>query len=735
MNKSIKYSILLSLIFFTNIIYSQDLSKYKNVYPYVLAEDTILAYEILKEYQEKDPFHANTYYQLGLISQFWSNKYDALTQSKDVNFFIYHTKLYLDLSKKYIDDKEVRKNRVYYQGVKSADGKKIKLEDVISEINNRLEINSKAKLNVTSIQHNYIRSVDFYNKSVELFLDINRNNNNYKELLLTADNQILNKINKLGLMYDSTIYHLTKFEKEIKEFPIKSYNQTHKIKPIETYRLEGLTYSSFLKKEINLWNFRGWVDMFYKTLNGNIREIRYKIDSTENILMSSIKKFENKYEFSKKINQTKINPKILFKIGKYDYNSVIVDLFNYQEASLNFLEYAQSDKNNINSKENFILKKRAKYYYDLLNKKIYADSLQKLVKRKINKKSTEKYRDFINSNFENTTGFKAYIIKQNINNNTNYKKYLNNLKYFMYKDFDKNQQDSVVVYRKYNIPLKIGIDTISKNIKTKSLSFDGNGNLYVTGSVIESGYEKGFVSLVNNYEVKWFKTFSNKSNSKNTIIVKANNNGCFAVFSSIEDEEISNKIVRFDIKGKKQLEEKLEYNSVVRYLNYDDINEKLLLSFYGDSINKNSIKKTTLKMAKYSVKNSEIEMDWTDTVKINFLGSFVDIAKINQNYYVFANYNEYTDLNNNKVKVKGTTSISQNNTLLVILNKNGQKVSMKNFSTRNSYYLTKAVKINNNLINLMGIYDDIDKANTYIEKKQGKFFYMLIDNRGNVIYE
>jgi len=728
--KYINLLILAVLIFNSSIIYSQKEMKYKDVYQYVLGKDTILAYEMLKEFQEKNPYHANTYYQLGLIAQYWTKKYDALTQIEDVKYFLYHTGLYLNLSKKYIDDKEVRKNSEYYQGIKASSGGKISIGDVTGEIDARLNKNKISKIKITAIQNNYVKSIDFYNQCVELFLEINKNNSNLKELLLTVDDNLKGKINKLGNLYDSTIYNLNKFEKGIKDFTIKSYKQTHKIKPIETYRLEGLTYSSFLESNIDLWDFRNWVNSFNKTLNTDIKDIRHKIDSTERKLIYSIKKLSSKYKFAESLVQTKVKPQILFKIGKYDYNSVIVDLFNYQEATLNFIEYAQKLDNNIADKNEVNLKKKSKYYSELVEKKVSAGNLTKNVTDKINPRSIAKYKNFINSNFTNIEGFKKYISKQDNENEISLKKYLDNLKYFMYKSFEKNQQDTILTFTKNEIPLTIGTES---NTQTKSLSSDNKGNLYIAGSVLVSEKKQNFVALMNNNKIKWFKTFAGKSS--NNVIVKANNNGCFAVFSSIEGGDIENKIVRLDLEGTKKSDKSLESKSVVRYLYYDDINEKVLLAFYGKTIDKNATQNSQLEIIKLKVTEKSIELDWQTPVKIDFTGSFVDIVKINQNYYVFNNYSEYTDLGNNKVSAKGKTSAKQNNAFLTIVDEKGQKTAMKNFASDKYYYLTKIVKINDNLINLLGIYGDSDKVKSDVEKKQGEFYYMLINNKGEVTYK
>ena len=68
-------------------------------------------YSLLLVYQKQDPYFANTYFQLGLISKYWSKDYDALTNLRDVEFFIYNTGLYFGLASSKIDAKEIRKQQ------------------------------------------------------------------------------------------------------------------------------------------------------------------------------------------------------------------------------------------------------------------------------------------------------------------------------------------------------------------------------------------------------------------------------------------------------------------------------------------------------------------------------------------------------------------------------------------------------------------------------------------------
>ena len=93
---------------------SQELLKYKDVFEVLTTQGDEKAYPGLKLHQQQDPYHVNTYYQLGVICQKWAKKYDPLTEYDNVKYFVYHAKLYLDMAVKYLDDKEARKNREFY---------------------------------------------------------------------------------------------------------------------------------------------------------------------------------------------------------------------------------------------------------------------------------------------------------------------------------------------------------------------------------------------------------------------------------------------------------------------------------------------------------------------------------------------------------------------------------------------------------------------------------------------
>jgi len=731
-----KYSKILILfiipfLFVQNINAQKEL-KYKDIYNFVLQTDTILSYEKLKLYQQQDPFHANSYYQLGLIAQAWSKKYDPFTQPSDVRYFTYHTKVYFGLAKQYLDDKEIRKNSDYYQAIQLAEGEKISLEKAIADIGSRMKLNTEFAQKFEEIYRLFNKSADLYNHCVELFLEINRNNTNEKELLLTATPQINEKINELSVSYDSTLFYLSAFVTSLHNYPLKSYKQSYSIKPIETYRLEGLTYSNFLENEITLWDFKQWIDNFNKLTRTDISKMRNSIDSTYNTLQQVITDFKTSTTYSDSIAAVKVNPQVLFKIGKYDFNSVIINYFNYLESKANYLRFTKKVDNNTAINQPIDLKKKAYFYSKMLQYKQIADSLASVAQKNISFRSINKYNEFITKNFNGEEGFKSNIINDAAENESIFDASLSNYAQFVTKANTQNQTDTALIFGKHSISLKIdnSKSNLAESETTTECISQVKNETYISGKVIIASKEKAFVCQVVDSKIKWFKTFENELSSSNSgVLVEGNSNGCFLIVTSVEAGICLNKIVQLSNAGQKVNEFVLLENKYPRYINFDDINEKILIAYYGNTQQAGAKEISDLLVASYNTE-LKITSSWAKPASIKINGNFVDIIQINENIYVFSNFHEYLNINSESMFVPDRTSINQLNGLLTVISKEGVVTKMLPFLSNNYYYLTNIVKIDNNLINLVGTKEV--KENQNGENKQLK--YMLLNENGELIY-
>ena len=265
--------------------YGQKNLKYKDVYKAIMEKEKEEIYSLLLVYQKQDPYFANVYFQLGIISQYWSKDYDALTNLKEVEFFIYNTGLYFGLADSKIETKEIRKNDKYYRNINRLNAfEKLEVEEVKAFINEQIVANAEYKKNVYVVTDLFNASINHYNKCINIFKNINKKNNKIKDIYMTGGPDFIKQLNELESSFDSTIYYLQNYQTAIKNYPIKEYNQKYKLLPIETYRLHGLTGSDFLKDEIPIWDYSTSVKNVRKVLDSDINSIRKEITKADNLL-------------------------------------------------------------------------------------------------------------------------------------------------------------------------------------------------------------------------------------------------------------------------------------------------------------------------------------------------------------------------------------------------------------------------------------------------------------------
>ena len=256
MSKLKIFSILILISFFlTNSIQAQRRLKYKDIYEIIIQGDKETSYTQLLAYQKQDPQFASTYFQLALIAKVWAKQYDPLTDFKMAQFFIYNTKLYFGLAKlKMIA--ESGKNREYYEnaGIVPAK-KKISPEEIAAFIDSNMVEIKEYERQITAISNYFSKTVEYYNNCVFLFKEVNRDYDKVKDIYLGSEKELIDKLTKIKIKFDSTIICFNNYSQAIKEYPILNYHQKYELKSIETFRLDGLTNANFLQNDIVLWNY------------------------------------------------------------------------------------------------------------------------------------------------------------------------------------------------------------------------------------------------------------------------------------------------------------------------------------------------------------------------------------------------------------------------------------------------------------------------------------------------
>ncbi len=729
----VKYKIIhvLFLLLLCNISAASSRIKYDDVYKVVLSGDKERAYTLLLAYQKQNPEFANAYFQLGIIAKEWAFDFDPYKEFYYTKLFIYNTKLYFNLAKLYMKD-EKNKNRSYYKNAPIIPkGKKLKISDIEEYIDAQAAEIKDYEKHVTEIINFYNKSSSFYNECVSLFMKINSDYAKIKNIYLSDDPQLVEDMQKLESNFDSTLVYFKLYKEALSEYPLKNYNQNYHLKDIVTYRLDGLTYSGFLNNDIPLWNYKKWVENVRQVKNNMIKSNRSDIVNQDALIKQKINELENG-EYSDEYPEFKLDEKFVYKIEKFDNNSLLIKLFKLNEAKINFLVLFKKPINNPATLTNFPILKRSTYCNGLINKKNKADSINKIFAAGITPEQVKKYKNFYLSVYGGMKGLREYSFRQELFFDAKVKDAFMNLKKHLFlttyksTDNDLKYNDSISIHTDITSPNNENIEkntfyiTDFKTTKDNKLWFSG---FYVA----ENDTTQGFTGLSTDKKNIDFLSLSEKSDSSLTynLLTAPFDKGCFTVKTEI-GKQITNTLIKYDNKGNIILKKELPYRKIPRLLKYDDINNIVLIVFNGKTFNKIN---TDREQIIYHY-NPDDQLQ-TYEVKTEASASVFDMIKRNKKLYIFSNFINYTNLSGNTIFSKAGKNNNTTNVLITVISKGTVEKYIPLFNNH-SYFGVKALKLNSNTFNILG-YKTNYTENNFSNLKLKELYYELISPKGEVI--
>ncbi len=720
--------ITLIILLTSSITLSAERIKYDAVYKSVLSGNKDEAYTLLLAYQKQNPGFANTYFQLGIIAKEWAKSYNPYKEFTYTKLFIYNTKLYFNLAKLYMKD-EKGKNRSYYKNAPIIPkGKKLQIEDINSYINSQIEDIEDYEKNVVKIINYYNKSSDYYNECVSIFMNINTSYTKIKNIYLSDESKFLSEMQTLESDFDSTLIYFQLYKEALNKFPIQNYNQSYNLKNINTYRLDGLTYSDFLQNNILLWDYKKWVHDVKQVKESIIKNNRAEISNLDSEIKSKINAVLNG-EYSDHYPKFKTDEKFVYKVEKFDNNSLLLKLFKLNETKLNFLNFFKKEINNPVSVTKFSISKRAEYCNNFFKEKDYADSINKVFLSAIKPEQIKKYINFYVSKYGGLKGLKAYSFRQELFFDAKLKDALLNLKKQMYYLTYQIDTDSLIFKGKL-ISKKIvnPVENIPGPDVYRITGFNEtkNNQLWINGYYVTNDNEQnGFIGYSKDKKhINFIKT-SDKSKSYN-LVSSAFNDGCWVITTTFGDE-IKNTLIRYNNSGKQEFSEELSYNTVPRLMKYDDINNTLLIVFNGKSLN--PISDDSEQIIYHYNPDDQLQ---TYEVKMQAKATVFDMIRVNDKILLFSNFINYNDLSGNRINSKAGTGNNNTNILVTILSKGMVKKQIPFFNP-NPFFGVKALKINSNTLNILGYKSKLITTN-YNTLSIKELYYELIDAQGEKIY-
>jgi hypothetical protein len=671
------------------------------------------AFQTLFNYQaattSKEYANANGYYQLGLISQKMMRQYDPFLQSDNVAQCISNGKTYFSLAKHYLDPKEVKKNVAYYRAApepRTYENIKLDIENRSADV---LEFKKYFDQNQEYLKNGTYK----YNACIETFGKINAQNSRLNDLYFLADDELKTNLKNLQDNFDSTLYYLDKLKNSLEEYPMSDYKISYSLLPVPVYRLHGLTSSNFITKNVTLWDFKSWVNSFNEVLNDDVAFLYRKVEEVHKENIDNIEKLKrsNKTGIVPDYN---INPLIINKIYKYDYNSVVAPLLVYQEKKMKFLYHNEDNvvDTKLSSPNNYA--KSNTYYYDLIGKKQVVDSALNLTLSKATPEALKKYNAFFKKNYKDFAGFQSYLNSEAVANDEILHSALDIYKNNIFRPVSVGviQYKDANLYTSIVSPDKAG--EAGYFIHAKSVISDNM--VFITGSHINNSETQAFVALLNNDNVEWLRILDKKGEKNFGVLTANSDNGFMVVVSAYNGNEIGNYLYILDTKGAEKKNVKLEATAVPRKLIYDDISETFFIAFKGNSYSPYDISNDELHV--YSL---DVNLTAVWDAPLQFTGYLSNVIRTNNQLYVYGAYSEVKDADDKVYATDGNINL-----FAYIIDAFGKQVSLKTFDAPFSYYPLFVSKISNEYVDVISVKNKLEQTDT---KRSSYYLIISADNK------
>jgi hypothetical protein len=721
MKISIQIAAWIIMLTFALSVKAQPLD-YDDYYKTMATQSDENCYNKLMIYQKSDPFFANIYVQLGELSYHLLHKTDPLRDFENAMYWSHTGLLNLQVYTHYVKENEARSNRDFYMNL-PIEKKEARITnlDIQNFVEKRVRQIESYRDSVILVYRNLERSKELYNSCISLYHQINNRHNNLNETLLKSDITLFKELNQLKSNFDSTLVYFNRYLELIKKFPVKDYNQQYTLKPIKTFRLDGLTNSNFLDNSFQIWNYGLWVDEFNALYDNDIQKLRQEIETIDKNFIS----FENKAvnHLIKPADASKpiFDEKFLYMLGKYDNNSLVRDLFTYKWKKQQFLAQWLDEQNSATDTIKGVMMRKARYYSSLVDAKTNADSALLQFKSSISNAKINRFSSFFHS-YEGESGLTRFCDQQKDTLFQLLNGSFENLKNYIAFD-TQNPMSVFASYGKDTIPIFKAPFNYKGNYKTSNFVKTSNNSNYITGQELIKGSMAPFISYADKTgKTKWLKKIEKpiKPDSVNYFIdskVYSTNSGCFVVYTH-KKTTLINTVVRFDSIGNEMSRFSIPVSLFPVYFDFDDINQKYLMAFKGqDTTQLSQLEPLTVS----SIDSAGTTL-WSASFELN--GALANIVRTDNNFLIFANYRACNISGN--IIVPNQTEI-QWGSVIVTVSESG---IIKNFFTINkkqSFHISHILKLSSNSICLIGF----KKAPN---ATSGNLFFSLMQPNGKVVF-
>lgn len=488
--------------------------KYKDVAPMIESTSDEYALSVLKEFLINNLDHPAANLRIAALYIKQAQNTDPLVEFSKAQALAQEAKQRLLKASLVIDEKEVKRNdEFYYWIARLKNQPEVSIELLRQFINEKNAETDKILNTLPLVYSDFTNSVGFYDKAVKEFMSISNTYTSLKNLYLLYDDKLDEKFTSLRANYDSCLWYFDKYKAKTDTFTLKGYNQKLKIKPVIVYRYDGLVSQvNFLKNDVEIWNYAGWVDSVRTVINGEVVGVRKLLETNEERQDKALENLSS----AKNVNNmqvVEVDKSIVFNLLRYDYNSPIVSLLKYKESKQKLLLDQSSDT--YYDTAQISIERKLVYY----NKMIYniknSDSLIAQFDKRFDPVRMQKYKGFLDTYYGGIDGSKQYMFNEKNNLRKEFSIYGSLLKEGVESIKPLDSIGNSIKYKYLRIPLTIKpIDSVAMakgELFTTHILETPDGGFYLAGVYTPDKKiknRKAFLArLTGKKYVKWFNQY------------------------------------------------------------------------------------------------------------------------------------------------------------------------------------------------------------------------------------
>lgn len=706
--------------------------KYSDLWPLLDGMSPDLAKNALKAFMMEEPDQPNANFRLAMAYERNYRAADPLVAYQYAMANAAEAKLRYNKAKLLCDAREVdRNNEEYWPIFKIMDAKgkpNVPFTVISSKMINGYDSAEAFIKNMPPIYAAFTKSVNQYDQAVKLFATINTNYASLEDLYLLYNPELNESLNRLKMHYDSCIVYLEQYLSLTKAYPLKGYKQTHKILPIQTYRLDGLTTSiNFLANEIKIWNYTDWVNRIQSYEKGHVVDLRKNIDAFHDKLDKNLAVLQNQ-AFGQAGTVLKPDKSLVFNLNNIDRQSAVLPL-------LTFKTFKQEWFNEIKAQEpdTFYSRKNAALYSNLVYVNRRADTLARALLEAVKASAVDKHKDFIAKAFGSQTGLEKYAKEQQAEINTTFDKYTQQLRMSVLRDSVRTES-FMTKDKQFRSPKGgISVSLIPQPVTPEALEAgtpitlfnrkNPDGSAYIAG-LYKADKKKNvtftFLLRINpDGREAWFKNFNIPVDSASVADthtylgpVVLTQEGCAVLLrSEHRTNPISlNTFIYLTEKGEVKTNQKLTDIFYPRHAVYSERNNSFIITLKGMARDENVSAAEKLLTLQLNVLG---EIAWKR--EIDMVGNFTDLVPVIDGYLLVGNYLVIRDAAGKELRTK--VAQLECNPFVAKLGERGDYQKLETITQPGSLFVQRVVKVNDNSVNLIAFKEKLDlaKVKTFTE--------------------